>query len=155
MKTKKVNGKPKPVAEIGDPSKVPLPVDISITADDKGLWVQTLMEGKSRYYDISNPHAPKQIYEYKIGLQVNMMSQSWDGKRVYYTTSVFSNWDKTGDEDEQFLKLYHWDGIKLDHQFTIDFYEKKLGRAHQMRFGSYSLYGKKPNANEKYLSRLE
>src|SRR5207253_4322290 len=27
------------VANIGDPAKIPLPVDISITADGKGLWV--------------------------------------------------------------------------------------------------------------------
>src|SRR5690606_5745496 len=29
------------VGTIGDPAKVPLPVDISITADGKGLWVNT------------------------------------------------------------------------------------------------------------------
>lgn len=143
------------VADIGDPSKVPLPVDISITADDQGLWVQTFMDGKTRYFDISDPHNPKQVYELVIGEQVNMVSQSWDGKRNYYTTSLLSNWDKTGDEDEQYLKLYHWNGKKLDHQFTIDFYEKKLGRAHQMRFGAYSIYGHKSDANEKFLSHLE
>jgi methanethiol oxidase len=32
----------------------------------------------------------------------------------------------------------------LSKQFDIDFYKEKLGRAHQMRFGAYSLYGKKP-----------
>ena len=44
------------VADIGDPSKVPLPVDISITSDDKGLWIDTFMDGKARYFDISDPH---------------------------------------------------------------------------------------------------
>src|ERR1700686_5857667 len=33
----------KSVATIGDPAKIPLPVDISITADGKGLWVNKLL----------------------------------------------------------------------------------------------------------------
>ena len=143
------------VADIGDPSKVPLPVDISITADDKGLWVQTFMDGKTRYFDITDPHNPEQIYEHEIGSQVNMISQSWDGKRAYFTTSLLGNWDKTGKDDEQWLKLYHWNGKKLVHQFTVDFYKLKLGRAHQMRFGAYSLYSQKPNSNDTMLSQIE
>ena len=130
------------VATIGDPAQVPLPVDISITADDKGLWVDTFMDGKTRYFDISDPFAPTQVYETEIGSQINMVSQSWDGKRLYFTSSLLGNWDKTGDADEQFLKLYHWDGEKLDHQFTVDFYAEGLGRSHIMRFGSYAIYGK-------------
>jgi methanethiol oxidase len=46
---------------------------------------------------------PVQIYEKQTGSQVNMVSQSWDGKRVYVTTSLLSNWDKKGADDEQFL----------------------------------------------------
>ena len=132
----------KAVADIGDPSTVPLPVDISITSDDKGLWVDTFMEGKARYYDISDPHAPKQVYEEVIGSQINMVSQSWDGERVYFSSSLLGNWDKLGEADEQYVKLYHWDGESLSHQWSIDFYAEGLGRAHQMRFGSYALYGK-------------
>lgn len=143
------------VADIGDPAKVPLPVDISITADDQGLWVQTFMDGKTRYFDISNPHKPKQIYEEKIGAQVNMISQSWDGKRAYFTTSLLGNWDKTGADDEQWFKAYTWDGKKLTHKFTVDFYKMKLGRAHQMRFGAYSLYSQKPNSDGNMVSQLE
>ncbi len=145
----------KDVADIGDPSKVPLPVDISITADDQGLWVQTFMDGKTRFFDISDPFAPKQTYERVIGKQVNMVSQSWDGKRNYYTTSLLSNWDKTGNSDEQFMKLYTWNGKKLELEFEVDFYKLKLGRAHQMRFGAYSLYGQKPSESNKLLSHLE
>ena len=48
----------KEVATIGDPAKIPLPVDISITADGNGLWVNTFMDGKTRYFDLSNPEAP-------------------------------------------------------------------------------------------------
>lgn len=135
--------KAKPVADIGDPAKIPLPVDISISSDDNHLWVNTFMDGKTRLFDISDPHAPKQVLEQSIGAQVNMVSSSWDGKRLYYTTSLLGNWDKKGKDNEQFLKLYHWQGGKLTKQFEVDFIKEKLGRAHQMRFGAYSLYAKK------------
>ena len=129
------------VADIGDPSKIPLPVDISISSDDKHLWVNTFMDGKTRLFDISDPFNPKQVYEKQIGRQVNMASSAWSGERVYYTSSLLSNWDKKGEDDEQYIKAYRFDGERLTEQFSIDFYEQKLGRAHQMRFGAYSLYG--------------
>jgi methanethiol oxidase len=132
--------KAKPVADIGDPAKTPLPVDISLSADDKTLFADCFMEGKVRVFDVSNPHQPKQIYEKEIGRQVNMVSQSWDGKRVYFTTSLLANWDKTGDDNDQFLKAYDWDGKELKHRFTVDFQEANLGRPHIMRFGSSKLY---------------
>ena len=128
------------VADIGDPSKVPLPVDISISSDDKTMWVDTFMDGKARLFDISNPKAPKQIYEKEIGKQINMVSQSWDGKRVYFTSSLLANWDKKGDDNEQYLKAYDWDGKELKEAFEIDFKKEGLGRAHIMRFGSGELY---------------
>ncbi len=128
------------VSDIGDPSKVPLPVDISISSDDTRLWVDTFLDGTARLFDISDPHKPEQIYSEKIGSQVNMVSQSWDGKRVYFSSSLLANWDNKGEENEQFVKLYHWDGSKLVPVWTVDFNEQKLGRAHQMRFGSRALY---------------
>ncbi|MBM3571140.1 MAG: selenium-binding protein [Alphaproteobacteria bacterium] len=122
------------VGTIGDPSKIPLPVDISITADGKGLWVNTFMDGKTRYFDLSNPEQPKQTYEKVTGKQVNMISQSWDGKRVYITSSLLANWDKKGADDEQFLRAFTWDGKDLKLAFEVDFYKEKLGRAHHMKF---------------------
>lgn len=124
------------VADIGDPSKTPLPVDMSISADSKGLWVNTFMDGTTRYFDISNPEAPKETYAKKTGAQVNMVSQSWDGKRVYISTSLLANWDKAGQDDEQFVKLFGWDGKELTELFKVDFYKLKLGRAHHMKLGS-------------------
>jgi selenium-binding protein 1 len=100
------------------------------------------MDGKTRRFDISDPFHPKQVFEQKIGAQVNMVSSSWDGKRLYYTSSLLANWDKKGADNEQFFKAYSWDGSKLTEKFSIDFTKEKLGRAHQMRFGAYSLYGK-------------
>jgi methanethiol oxidase len=132
--------KAKEVADIGDPSKTPLPVDISLSADDKTIFVDSFMDGMTRVFDVSDPHTPKQIYEKKIGSQVNMVSQSWDGKRLYYTSSLLSKWDKGGKDNEQFLKAYTWDGQELKPRFEIDFTAEKLGRPHLMRFGAASLY---------------
>ncbi|MGH7355879.1 MAG: selenium-binding protein SBP56-related protein [Candidatus Rokuibacteriota bacterium] len=129
----------KEVATIADPAKIPLPVDISITRDGKGLWVNTFMDGKTRYFDLSNPEAPKQTYEKVTGKQVNMISQSWDGKRVYITSSLLANWDKGGDDNEQFLRGFVWDGKDLKPAFEIDFNKEKIGRAHHMKLGSKAL----------------
>jgi len=129
----------KEVGTIGDPAKIPLPVDISISADGKGLWVNTFMDGKTRYFDLSNPEAPKQTYELATGKQVNMISQSWDGKRVYITSSLLANWDKGGADNEQFIRGFTWDGKELKKAFEVDFTREKLGRAHHMKFGTAKL----------------
>jgi selenium-binding protein 1 len=129
----------KEVATIGDPAKIPLPVDISIRRDGKGLWVNTFMDGKTRYFDLSNPEAPKQTYEKVTGKQVNMISQSWDGKRVYITSSLLANWDKGGADNEQFLRGFTWNGKELSPTFEVDFTKENLGRAHHMKLGSRAL----------------
>lgn len=126
----------KDVATIGDPAKIPLPVDISISADGKGLWVNTFTDGLTRYFDFSNPEAPKEIYATRTGKQVNMISQSWDGKRVYITSSLLANWDKKGEDNEQFLRAFHWDGQALRPVFEVDFTKENLGRAHHMKFSA-------------------
>jgi selenium-binding protein 1 len=133
------------VGDIGDAAKIPLPVDISISNDDKHLWINTWNDGMTRLYDISDPFNAKQLWEEKIGEQVNMVSQSWDGERLYYTSSLLANWDKTAPAgpDLQYLKLYSYDGKKLEQTMAIDFIAEKLGAPHQMRFGAYSLYGGK------------
>ena len=131
----------KAVASVGDPAKIPLPVDISISADDKLLWVNSFLDGMVRVFNVEDPFKPKQVYEQKIGKQLNMLSQSWDGKRVYFTSSLLANWDKKRADNEQYLKGYAWDGSKLTQKFAIDFTAEKLGRPHQMRFGAYALFG--------------
>ncbi len=120
---------------VGDPASPPLPVDISLSADDRFLFVDSFMDGMVRVYDVSNPRKPKQVHEKKIGRQVNMVSQSWDGKRVYFTSSLTANWDKTGADNEQFLKAFTWNGQALTPAFAIDFTKEKLGRPHIMNFG--------------------
>lgn len=132
----------KAVADIGDASKIPLPVDISISADDSLLWVDTWNDGMTRVFDVTDPHSPQEVYTKKIGDQINMLSQSWDGERVYFTSSLLGNWDKKSGTpgDVQYFKAYTWDGKKLTHRFSIDFIAEKLGRPHQMRFGANALY---------------
>ena len=124
------------VGTIGDPAKIPLPVDISIRADGKGLWVNTFMDGTAHFFDLSDPEHPKQTYEKRIGTQANMVSQSWDGKRVYITSSLLAHWDKKDRDDEQYLRAFNWDGKELTPAFEVDFYKEKLGRAHHMKFGA-------------------
>jgi selenium-binding protein 1 len=124
----------KDVAAIGDPAKIPLPVDISITADAKGLWVNTFMDGTTHYFDLTDPEHPRQTYAKHTGAQVNMVSQSWDGRRVYITSSLLSKWDKTGKDNEQFLRAFHWDGHELNLAFEVDFTQERLGRPHHMKF---------------------
>ena len=130
----------KAVTDIGDPSKVPLPVDISLSADDQFLFVDSFLDGMCRVYNVSTPDTPQLVHEQQIGSQVNMVSQSWDGKRVYFTSSLLASWDKKGDQDEQFFKAYSWDGQKLTQLFSIDFYKQGLGRSHFMRFGQDQFY---------------
>ncbi|MSR14978.1 MAG: selenium-binding protein [Gammaproteobacteria bacterium] len=147
----------KAVADIGDAAKIPLPVDISISADDTRLWVDTWNDGTAHLFDISDPHAPKKIYSQKIGEQLNMVSQSWDGKRVYFTSSLLANWDKTeGPEgDVQYFKAYDWDGKALKPRFNVNFVAEKLGRPHQMTAGAYALFAKAPTAARTGLAARE
>jgi methanethiol oxidase len=130
----------KEVADIGDPGTPTFPGSIVITNDDKYLWSQGIADGITRLFDISDPHHPKEIYTKKIGSQINMGSSSWDGSRMYYSSSALSKWDRSDETAEQFVRGFDWDGKELSQTFSVDFIAEGLGRAHQMRFGAHSLY---------------
>ena len=125
---------------IGDPKSPPLPVDMSLAADDRFLFVSSFMDGTVRVFDVSDPRKPVLAHEQKIGKQLNMVSESWDGKRVYFTSSLLANWDKTGADDEQFVRGFDWNGKTLTKRFEVDFNDAKLGRPHIMNFGSEDFY---------------
>ena len=125
----------KEIATIGGAGGV-LPVDMSLSADDQTLFVDSFGDGKCRVFDVSNPHQPKQIYEKPVGRQLNMVSQSWDGKRLYFSSSLLARWDKKGEDNDQFVRAYGWDGKELTPKFALDFTALKLGRPHHMLFGS-------------------
>jgi selenium-binding protein 1 len=129
------------LAPIGDTSGGPLlAVDMSLSADDQFLFVTTFMDGTVHVFDVSNPRKPTVVLEQKIGKQLNMVSQSWDGERVYFTSSLLASWDKGGEDDEQFLRGYDWDGKALAKRFEVDFAAAKLGRPHIMNLGSTAFY---------------
>ena len=129
------------LAPIGDSSKGPLlAVDISLSADDRHLFATTFVDGTVRIFDVSEPRKAHLVHERRIGSQVNMVSQSWDGKRIYFTSSLLANWDKTGTDDEQFLKAFDWNGEALTPRFEVDFLAEKLGRPHIMNLGSIDFY---------------
>jgi methanethiol oxidase len=124
------------VADVGEI----LPVDISLSADDEHLYVTGFMTGELKHYDVSDPHHPKLVETIALGPQANMVSQSWDGKRVYVTSSLLSKWDKP--EQQVWLRKFALgaDGKLVEEKgFTVDF--SSLGRPHQMNFGSRQLYG--------------
>ena len=130
------------LADIGDPAKIPLPVDISLSSDDRFVFVDSFMDGMLRVFDVSEPREAHMVFEQKIGSQLNMVSQSWDGERLYFTSSLLANWDGTPGEDEQFLKAFTWDAdsLTLTPKFEIDFREEGLGRPHIMNFGQLDFY---------------
>lgn len=132
------------VGTIGKPGDLLLPVDIALVPTGDSMWVDTHLDGTARHYDMTDPMKPKLTYSKKIGSQVNMVNPSWDGSRVYFTTSLLGNWDRKGKDDEQFLKAYDWDGKELKLKFHIDFYKEKLGRAHHMKFQVRDLKTLKP-----------
>jgi selenium-binding protein 1 len=103
----------------------PLVTDIDLSMDDRFLYVSCWGTGEMRQYDVSDPFRPKLTATVKMGGIVNrtshpgsgkplnggpqMVEISRDGKRVYFTNSLY------GAIDHQF---YHdgFDGwmVKLD-----------------------------------------
>jgi selenium-binding protein 1 len=128
----------------------PLITDIDLSLDDRLLYVSCWGTGELRQYDVSDPFAPKQVGSVKIGGIVNraahpasgplnggpqMVELSRDGKRVYFTNSLYSTWD------DQFYPdgLTGWmvkadvapnGGMTLDPRF---FLESGDTRPHQVR----------------------
>ncbi len=133
---------------IGDPKSPPLPVDMSLSADDRFLFIASFMDGTVRVFDVSDPHKPVLAHEQVIGKQLNMVSESWDGKRVYFSSSLLANWDKSGADDEQFVRAFDWNGKTLTKRFEVDFNDAKLGRPHIMNFGSEDFYRGKVAATD-------
>ena len=129
-------------------------MDISISADDERLWVDTFMDGKTRLFDISDPTHPKQIYESRSASRSTWCRRAGTAERVYFTSSLLANWDKKGEDNEQYLKAYTWDGKNAHAGASRSTSSKeKLGRPHQMRFGAYALYGLRAAAEKPMMGR--
>ena len=88
----------------------PLLTDINLSLDDRTLYAACWGTGELRQYDVSDPHSPKltgSIHTGGIARHAahpaqptkalnggpQMVEVSRDGKRVYYTNSLYAAWD--------------------------------------------------------------
>jgi selenium-binding protein 1 len=88
----------------------PLVTDINLSLDDRFLYVSCWGTGEIRQYDVSNPFDPKLTGSARIGGIVRrtahpshadkplnggpqMVEISRDGRRVYFTNSLYASWD--------------------------------------------------------------
>jgi selenium-binding protein 1 len=130
----------------------PLVTDIDLSVDDRFLYVSCFGTGEMQQYDVSDPFHPKLTGSVHIGGIVRraphpkdperklrggpqMVEVSRDGKRVFFTNSLYAAWD------EQFYPegVGNWmvkldvapeGGIEFDRKF---FFETKDYRLHQVR----------------------
>jgi methanethiol oxidase len=130
----------------------PLITDINLSLDDRFLYVSCWGTGEMRQYDVSDPFHPKLTgsvhlggivrqteHPGKPGVALNggpqMVELSRDGRRVYFTNSLYSPWDV------QFYPegLRSWmvkldadpnGGLSADANFFLEFEEL---RGHQIR----------------------
>jgi selenium-binding protein 1 len=128
----------------------PLVSDIDLSVDDRFLYVSCWGTGEIRQYDVSDPESPVLTGSAHIGGIVRraahprsgalnggpqMVEVSRDGKRVYFTNSLYLAWD------EQFYPdgIRGWmtkldvapnGGMSLDPGFFVDFGAE---RVHQVR----------------------
>jgi selenium-binding protein 1 len=131
----------------------PLVTDINLSVDDRLLYVACWGTGEMRQYDVSNPFKPELVGSVRIGGIVGraphpsrpeqalnggpqMVEISRDGKRVYFTNSLYSTWDDQFYPDgirSWIVKLdaSHKGGIAFDETFFVEF-DPEL-RAHQVR----------------------
>ncbi|WP_323845410.1 selenium-binding protein SBP56-related protein [Microbulbifer magnicolonia] len=129
----------------------PLVSDIDLSLDDRFLYVACWGTGELHQYDVTDPHKPKLTGKVAIGGVVNkkghpkaegpllgapqMVEISRDGRRVYFTNSLYSTWDDQFYPDKMTGWMVKADadpngGISLDEDFFIDFGET---RVHQVR----------------------
>ena len=150
-------------AEPADPAKLPamlkdfkavppLVTDINLSLDDKFLYVSCWGTGEIQQYDVSDPFNPKKTGSVRIGGIVNrtpnpkdpsrplaggpqMVEVSRDGKRIYFTNSLYATWDEQFYPDGVGSWMVKLDaaprgGMTLDKDFFV---ESNDYRVHQIR----------------------
>jgi selenium-binding protein 1 len=130
----------------------PLLTDIDLSLDDRFLYASCWGTGEMRQYDVSDPHNPKQVGSLHIGgiarrtphpskpaTALNggpqMVEVSRDGRRVYFTNSLYSSWDAQFYPDGIRGWMVKADaapdgGLRLDPKFFV---EVDGMRPHQVR----------------------
>ncbi|MDD9739604.1 selenium-binding protein SBP56-related protein [Marinovum sp. SP66] len=128
----------------------PLVTDIDLSLDDKYLYVSCWGTGEMHQYDVSDPMNPVLAGKVEIGGIVKktkhpngadfgygpqMVEISRDGKRVYWTNSLYSTWDDQfypGDRGAAMVMARNENGsFALDPDFWVTFPEGY--RSHQIR----------------------
>ena len=128
----------------------PLVTDIDLSLDDRFLYVSCWGTGELRQYDVSDPMKPRLAGSVHIGGITRktphpggdyrggpqMVEISRDGKRVYWTNSLYSTWDDQSYPDGVPAAMVKADvgdngGIALDKNFYVEF--PKGYRSHQIR----------------------
>ena len=88
----------------------PLVSDIDLSVDDRWLYVSCWGTGELKQYDVSDPHNPREAGSVQLGGIVRrtphpadaelplaggpqMVEVSRDGRRVYFTNSLYARWD--------------------------------------------------------------
>ncbi|HWM09762.1 MAG TPA: selenium-binding protein SBP56-related protein [Solirubrobacteraceae bacterium] len=86
----------------------PLITDISLSVDDRDLYVSCWGTGELKRFDVSNPRAPRETASVRLGGIVGraahpasgplnggpqMVETSRDGRRIYLTNSLYAAWD--------------------------------------------------------------
>ncbi len=129
----------------------PLVTDIDLSLDDRFLYVACWGIGEMRQYDVSDPMNPRLAGSVHLGGIVRktdhpggkpfkggpqMVEISRDGKRVYWTNSLYSTWDDQfypGGVPAAMVKadVGPDGGLTLDENFHVEFPEGY--RSHQIR----------------------
>lgn len=129
----------------------PLISDIVLSVDDRYLFISCWGTGELHQYDVSDPFNPQYCSSVHVGGIVNrtphpknpdrplsggvqMVECSRDGKRVYFTSSLYAAWDKQfypDGLDGWMVKVNVDNGkMELDPDFFVDFGKE---RPHQIR----------------------
>ncbi|MFD0665413.1 selenium-binding protein SBP56-related protein [Thermocatellispora tengchongensis] len=143
---------PEPLKQFG--AVPPLVSDIALTLDDRILLVSAWGTGELLAFDVSDPRNPKQTGSARLGgiaaraahpkapgRPLNggpqMVEASRDGRRAYFTNSLYRSWDEVFYPDGISSWLVKVDiaedgSIALDPDFFVDF-SADGRRAHQVR----------------------
>ena len=129
----------------------PLLTDLNLSVDDQRLYCSCWGTGELRQYDVSDPHNPKLIDSIHLGGIVRktphptrpgeslnggpqMVELSLDGKRAYFTNSLYAAWDRQfypEGIDGWMVKVdIKRAGMSLDPKFFLKFGDL---RGHQVR----------------------
>jgi len=128
----------------------PLVTDINLSLDDKQLYVSCWGTGEMRQYDVADPFHPELTGSIHLGGIVRhaahpksgplnggpqMVEISRDGKRVYFTNSLYASWDAQFYPEgirgwATMVEAKPEGGMALDPNFFVEFGEE---RPHQIR----------------------